>query len=654
SFVNLGRRNQNLLVRQLDLITSLENAEVDADSLASLFQLDHLATRMRRNDENLLVLAGADSTRVQRQPAALIDVLRAAQSEVEHYTRVELGVVDRDIEIAAHAVNDLVHLIAELLDNATVFSPPDSAVVVEARRVGDRAVLYVEDHGIGMSAEQMAELNERLATPPMVDVAVSRMMGLVVVARLANRHGIKVELRPAPERGTIADVLLPTTVLTPRALAGRGSQAQGGLPARPSAPLALETGSASTGPTPVRPTAPAAGGPSGVHPPAQRGTGRLTSAGANSFASTTDSLDADRLISGSTGFIGGAGARNLPAWSDLTGAGTVNGANGSDPSAPGAPRTVQSEPLPQRRVHDHWGASENTPESDIRPVVPRQTRPAEPAAPQPPAEADTAATVPPGEAVPDQPQAPALPVPESLASALDMTTEMPKVHVEYTPDEAAGGAATGQPAATPQVPQAAPVAGGAPRYPDETMEMPIFRELESAWFRARPYSPAAGGNEPVTGDGVGADPAVRPSAATWSVPVEGATTNATSGAGAQVGETRGGAMAESSRSDDRARERGSAWQTSADAGWSAASAAADPQAGGVTGAGLPRRVPMAQLVPGGVEKAAATPNRRSPDAVRGLLSAYHRGVQRGRTQPKADQHPESRTTGSHTGKEQEA
>ena len=96
---------------------------------------------MRRNDENLLVLAGADSTRVQREPAALIDVLRAAQSEVEHYTRIEFGMIDRDIEIAAHAVNDMVHLVAELFDNATAFSPPDSTVMVEARRVGDRAVL---------------------------------------------------------------------------------------------------------------------------------------------------------------------------------------------------------------------------------------------------------------------------------------------------------------------------------------------------------------------------------------------------------------------------------------------------------------------------------------------------------------------------------
>src|SRR5262249_31531854 len=219
-FVNLARRSQILVDRLIGHLDRLERGEEDPDRLAELFQLDHLATRMRRNDENLLVLAGADSTRVQREPAALIDVLRAAQSEVEHYTRIAFGLIDRAVVVDAAAVTDLVHLVAELFDNATAFSPPDSSVIVEARRVGDRAVLYVEDRGIGISSEQLAELNERLATPPEMDVAVSRMMGLVVVARLAARHGVRVELRSSHERGTVADVLLPASVLVPRLLAG--------------------------------------------------------------------------------------------------------------------------------------------------------------------------------------------------------------------------------------------------------------------------------------------------------------------------------------------------------------------------------------------------------------------------------------------------
>ncbi len=229
-FVNLARRSQILVDRLIGHLDRLERGEQDPDRLSELFQLDHLATRMRRNDENLLVLAGADSTRIQREPAALMDVLRAAQSEVEHYTRVDFIIIDQDIEIAAHAVNDLVHLVAELFDNATAFSPPDTSIRVEARRLGERGLLRVEDRGIGMSPDQYADLNERLATPPMVDVAVSRMMGLVVVARLAARHGVQVELQPATDRGTVADVLLPSGVLVPRALAGR-THAPSGFPA---------------------------------------------------------------------------------------------------------------------------------------------------------------------------------------------------------------------------------------------------------------------------------------------------------------------------------------------------------------------------------------------------------------------------------------
>lgn len=212
-FVNLSRRSQLLVDRLIRLIDGLEQGERDPDRLSELFKLDHLATRMRRNDENLLVLAGADAGRRWTRPAPLVDVLRAATAEVEQYTRVKLGSVDDSVEISAPAVNDLVHLVAEVLENATSFSSPRTDVVVDSRRVGDHVVIEIEDQGIGMSREQLAEFNERLAKPPVFDIAVSRMMGLFVVGRLASRHGVKVMLRDASGGGVLAIVTLPAGVL---------------------------------------------------------------------------------------------------------------------------------------------------------------------------------------------------------------------------------------------------------------------------------------------------------------------------------------------------------------------------------------------------------------------------------------------------------
>ena len=351
-FINLARRSQILVDRLIGHLDRLERGEEDPDRLAELFQLDHLATRMRRNDENLLVLAGADSTRVQREPAALIDVLRAAQSEVEHYTRIEFGVIDRDIEVGAHAVNDLVHLVAELFDNATSFSPPDSQVDVEARRIGERVALYVEDRGIGITADQLEELNERLANPPLVDVAVSRMMGLVVVARLAARHGVEVELRSAGDRGTIAEVVLPAAVLAPRALAGRLQESgvsdlwQPPMPAQRTpfgVPLALESGAVGTRPTDSdRSSAGFAGRPFDPAP-------------LNGAAPGNPPRD----------------SRPLPAWSDLTGATGTNGFGG-EVFTPYPTNGQRAEPLPQRRASDPWTVEGEVTGTGPLPRIPRQ------------------------------------------------------------------------------------------------------------------------------------------------------------------------------------------------------------------------------------------------------------------------------------------
>ncbi|MEU3065258.1 nitrate- and nitrite sensing domain-containing protein [Streptomyces subrutilus] len=212
-FTNLSMRNQSLIEGQLTLITDLENNEADPDQLENLFRLDHLATRMRRNGENLLILAGEEPGRRWDQPVPLVDVLRAASSEVEQYERIELSGVS-EAEIHGQAVTDLVHLLAELLENATTFSSPQTKVRVNATRLPDgRVMVEIHDKGIGLTAEDFADINHKLANPPTVDAAISQRMGLFVVGRLADRHSIRVQLRPSGEAaGTTSLVMLPDAI----------------------------------------------------------------------------------------------------------------------------------------------------------------------------------------------------------------------------------------------------------------------------------------------------------------------------------------------------------------------------------------------------------------------------------------------------------
>jgi signal transduction histidine kinase len=212
-FLNLARRSQSLVDRMVKQLDQLERHEADPKRLAGMFTLDHLAIRMRRNDENLLTLAGADSSPPRTKDASVADVLRAAQAEVENYDRIEFGTVDNDVSVVAGAVNDVVRLVAELFDNATRFSPPDAAVVCEARRLGNYLIVQIEDRGVGMAADQLNQLNSWLAAPPELEVTTFRKMGLAVVARLAARHQIRVELRADPSSGTTAYAALPQAVL---------------------------------------------------------------------------------------------------------------------------------------------------------------------------------------------------------------------------------------------------------------------------------------------------------------------------------------------------------------------------------------------------------------------------------------------------------
>jgi signal transduction histidine kinase len=212
-FVNLSRRSQSLIERQLRLIEDLEQGEQDEDRLASLFKLDHLATRMRRNSENLLVLGGQEQVRRWNQPVPLIDIVRASLSEVEQYERVGLR-VQGDVSVIGPVVNDLVHLVAELVENATVFSPEHTRVTVSGHLLsGGGAMLQITDNGVGMAPDELEAVNWRLANPPIIDASAARRMGLFVVGRLAARNGIRVELRSALSGGLTAFVLMPARII---------------------------------------------------------------------------------------------------------------------------------------------------------------------------------------------------------------------------------------------------------------------------------------------------------------------------------------------------------------------------------------------------------------------------------------------------------
>ncbi|MGW0548187.1 sensor histidine kinase [Streptomyces altiplanensis] len=212
-FVNLARRNQVLLHRQLTLLDTMERRTEDTDELADLFRLDHLTTRMRRHAEGLVILSGAAPSRQWRKPVQLMDVVRAAVAEVEDYERIEVRRLAR-IGVGGPAVADLTHLIAELLENATVFSPPHTAVQVHGERVANGFILEIHDRGLGMTPEALLDANLRLAETPEFELSDTDRLGLFVVSRLAQRQNVRVSLQQSPYGGTTAVVFVPAALLT--------------------------------------------------------------------------------------------------------------------------------------------------------------------------------------------------------------------------------------------------------------------------------------------------------------------------------------------------------------------------------------------------------------------------------------------------------
>jgi signal transduction histidine kinase len=600
-FVNLSRRSQSLVERQIRLIDDLEQGEQDPDRLSSLFQMDHLATRMRRNSENLLVLAGHDASRRWNQPVALVDVLRAAVSEIESYERVTLN-VQPGIAVRGHAVNDVVHLLAELAENATSFSSADTPVVVAGHLLSSGGVLLdITDQGVGMGAEEMAHANWRLDNPPVVDVAVSRRMGLFVVARLAARHGIRVRLRPAPAGGLTALVWLPDEVVS--------HDADGGAPGMRSFEVpATQAGLSPTG-----------------------GQSRGLVAGAMAALPTGMNGDADRISSpaeqeinaaraprfASSEAAGGGGAglgpRRVPGVGPHPGNAGWGGAATTSPlpavgsdaaqvelSAAGADR-LDSGPMADLSGPTVEFGSPPQPDSSVQPLTLGQPTVVGRGGP-----ADTGSrpvvASPTGLAGPDAGGAMAARQRDGLGWDSGLAGSGPS---------AAGGVV---------VPPAEHVA--------QQNRLPIFEAVESDWFRRGrsngPAAPAQTGMGAVTNGGAGSQ------------------------GGFGAGTVGGAAGGWAERQDARLPEPEVTWAASAaDQGWEAAAAASAPATGGTTPAGLPKRVPQANLVPGTAspEPTAPVPTR-SAASTRERFASFQRGVREGRAAASGDEKDSGEGSGS--------
>jgi hypothetical protein len=634
-FLNLARRSQTLVDKMIGELDAIERGEEDPKRLAQLFELDHLATRMRRNDENLLVLAGADSAVPRRDDALLVDVLRAAQSEVELYNRIEFGTVDTDISVAAHAVNDVVRLVAELLDNATRFSSPTTTVVADGRRIRDYVLIQIEDRGLGLTDEQLDSLNRRLAAPPTVDVAAFRLMGLAVVSRLASRYSIRVELRRNVEGGTVAQVTLPNATVVLPAHRGRDQAVN-----RQRQPLAVEQ------------PAPATTGIGGAFAGARSATATLTDQWRTSppapapWQSPVDARDTAPAVQF-------GGPVSAPPLTPVSAPAADSGARFAAFSA-GSPTVANPtvDPLPRR-------------------AAPGETAPVLPAGPVAGALA-TPATA-------DSYGGPAMPFAGAPAAAPYAGAPAATPYAGAPAATPFAGAPAATPFAAPTAPSyAAPAAAYSPpatpytpptpatpvvARPDRPADSPIFREMEAVWFRSHGDDATAIFTRPRFDDEPPAAPsrsngAARPSRPPLPTRVPAAPTAAgtptvtpapapTEAPAVTVPDTPPATVPPAYATTDAppapprtapeaptapAGGDSEAWRTAADEGWSRASQAAEPASAGTTRSGLPKRVPQAQLVPGGIEpKGGRDRSRRTPDEVRGLLSAYHRGVQRGRT-----------------------
>ena len=225
-FRNLARRSQSLLHRQLSLLDAMERRAAEPEELEDLFRIDHLTTRMRRHAESLIILSGDAPARGWRNPVPMVDVLRAGVAEVEDYTRIRV-ITSTRAALAGPAVGDVIHIVAELAENAAIFSPPNTPVLIGGDTVGRGFAIEIEDRGLGLTEEKRAELNALLASPPPFDLSGSDQLGLFVAGQLAKRHNVQISLRPSPYGGTTAIVLIPVDLVVPEGAYDRDAAAAG-------------------------------------------------------------------------------------------------------------------------------------------------------------------------------------------------------------------------------------------------------------------------------------------------------------------------------------------------------------------------------------------------------------------------------------------
>ncbi|MFI7142972.1 nitrate- and nitrite sensing domain-containing protein [Streptomyces massasporeus] len=583
-FTNLSRRNQSLIEGQLTLITDLENNEADPDQLENLFKLDHLATRMRRNGENLLVLAGEEPGRRWDQPVPLVDVLRAASSEVEQYERIELSGVP-EAEIHGRAVTDLVHLLAELLENATTFSSPQTKVRVTATRLPDgRVMIEIHDKGIGLTAEDFADINHKLANPPTVDAAISQRMGLFVVGRLSDRHGIRVQLRPSGEQaGTTSLVMLPDAIthggggeshvdrdeftvsqIIPEQNFGGGGENFNQQPMRTAAELGFDDSRYSDVPDDIRELDPV-----GRSLMREERRAALESQSHEQPALPGQSGPQHDQPTGYRDEYNGQQGYDAGQAYD-TG---QNGYPEQQPSYGEQRHTAYEEP--QRSAYDeqYYAPGGGLPQNDT--FSPNGGYP-EPSYAEPAQEEPTA--------------------PNSGGQGGFAAFEQRR-HQDDWPQQ--DGYQNGYPN---QYPSQAP-------------------ETESAQAADASEQDRVGFDRP------GPTQSAAPSLTDAGLPRRGATASGANGTGGarHVSQEPPASTPESNGDSD--------WRSANDERWQQASQLRKPKAGGVTSSGLPRRVPKANLIEGAAE---STPQggpqvSRAPEDVRGRLSNLRRGVQRGRT-----------------------